>query len=411
MLETIREFALEQLAARDDLAPTQAAHTAAMIDLARRADAGLGDPEQGKAWAERLKADHDNLRVALGLALDTERLEAAADLGQALWWFWYLRGHWREGRDWLEQIIERIGDATDIAPAIHADLYKGTATLAKEQGLYTIAKVRYEQALAIYRASGDERGLATTLNNLGGLYHRQGQLAEARAAYIACLEHFRASGGTASVALVLDNLAIISQEHGLYDEALTYHEESLAIWRTLEDTRGLGNKLTSLGEFHLFQRAFDSAINDYAEALALSLVNDDKRARMSTLNGLGLAHYWQADLTASLRASRESLLLAQELGEQFFVALCLVSCAHVLGVRGMLEAAQLYGAAERLREAIQTPITPAYRPLYDEAVARSAAHHQQRLWAAAWSRGRSLPIAQAIELALSDSASLRTGSA
>lgn len=398
----IREFAIEQLAARDDLAPAQAAHAAAMVGLARRADAALGDPEQGRAAAERLEADHDNMRAALALAIDTERLEAAADLGQALWWFWYLRGHWREGGGWLEQIIAAC-DASrlPLPPAQRADLLKGAATLAKERGDYAAAEARYAESVAIYRAAGDRRGLATALNNLGGLYHRQIRAAEAEAAYTESLALMRELGLSAHVALVLANLAALSQDGGRYADSRAYSEEALGIFRQTGDSAGLANTLIGLGDLAMLQGDYAEAVRRHESALSIARELDDSRLAAAALLNIGQAEARRGRPAEALVRLQESIGLCQALGDQYALSNALDGCGDVAGSLGQIDAAAFYASAEALRADLGAPLPPAYRPAHEAAVARAAAPHPPEQWAAAWERGRLLTPAQAAARALS----------
>ncbi len=96
MLETIREFATEQLAASGEMIQAERAFEAFLITRAEAAEAGLSGPEQPE-WLERLEADHDNLRAALGRALERSDTEVALQLAPRLWQFWWLRGYLGEG--------------------------------------------------------------------------------------------------------------------------------------------------------------------------------------------------------------------------------------------------------------------------------------------------------------------------
>ena len=66
MLETIREYAAERLAASPEAARVRDAHAAAFLALV---EAG-GRPQSGlakKEWLERLDTEHNNIRAAIEL--------------------------------------------------------------------------------------------------------------------------------------------------------------------------------------------------------------------------------------------------------------------------------------------------------------------------------------------------------
>ena len=92
MLETIREYALERLVARGDDEAVRRRHAAFYLVLAEEAEPGLLGPQQ-REWLERLDSERDNIRAALGWALDAGEAEVGLRIGSALWRFWQLRNH------------------------------------------------------------------------------------------------------------------------------------------------------------------------------------------------------------------------------------------------------------------------------------------------------------------------------
>ena len=107
MLETVREYAWEKLAASGELASAQEAHAHFFLALAERADHELRGPDQ-RAWFLRLEREQDNLRAALRWLFDQddegERV-ASLRLAGALGWFWAMFGYHAEGERWLEKAL------------------------------------------------------------------------------------------------------------------------------------------------------------------------------------------------------------------------------------------------------------------------------------------------------------------
>ena len=109
LLRTIREFALEALASCGEALATRRAHAAYVLALAEQAAPHVQGAAQAR-WLRRLETEHDNLRAALRWLADAGEAERGLRVSNALLWFWFNRGHWREGRAWLERFLEAAED-------------------------------------------------------------------------------------------------------------------------------------------------------------------------------------------------------------------------------------------------------------------------------------------------------------
>ena len=157
MLETIREYAAEQLEAAGETADRQRRHATFLLDLAEAAYPNLkGDP---KAWLDRLDADHDNLRAALDRLTAAGETQLALQLSGALWKFWYQRGHISEGR---RRLVAALA-ADDGQTLARARALNGAGGLTGEYDDIAVARRFDEEALALYTALGDAEGIAVTL--------------------------------------------------------------------------------------------------------------------------------------------------------------------------------------------------------------------------------------------------------
>src|SRR5918993_381173 len=151
LLETIREFGIEQLEAHGESEDAQARHAGFFLTLVEEAAPDLHGPTQ-RAWLERLETEHDNIRAALGWSL-THEPEAALRIGAALFWFWYYRGHLTEGRDWIERALATGASAS---PDVRARVLNWSSAFAWERADYATAALRSEEALALARSAGDQ---------------------------------------------------------------------------------------------------------------------------------------------------------------------------------------------------------------------------------------------------------------
>ena len=384
MMETVRDFGLERLAAAGlgEADAVRAAHAEWCLALAQEAVAAVGGPAQ-EAWLRRLDQEHDNLRAALTWATGGVALRLAG----ALWRFWYTYGYLSEGRRWIEAALTRSGQQPS---AERAAALVGGGALAQAQGERERARALLEEGLTAYRATGDSAGMATSLNFLGlvarddgetgravalheealalaraandrwrttfSLNHlgpalvRQGHLAEASARLDESLALARGQGDRWGAALALANLGEIAQQRGDPAAAAALHAESLALYREIGDRRGIALTLTHLGTATLI-------LGDRERAIAL---HEESRARFRDLGDLpGLArallNLGQALLAGdrprqAAAACREGLTLAAQLTDHHLLATGLELLAAVALKSGLTDrASRLSAAADRLR--------------------------------------------------------------
>ena len=245
LLETVREYGLEQLAASGDELASRERHAAWCLALARRAEPELLGPQQ-RSWSERLDNEHANLRAALTWLIDQGEAERALRLSGALWVFWFLRGHLREGYDWLTRTLA-IADDADPAGRVYALWAAGM--LAWAQGDFPQAEEHGAQARELAEAHGLEFGLATALYLLFLTIEMQGRNEEAvplgEASVALCGRPGAAPGSRTSSPRRSGTRLGVKQGHRARGQA--WIEEGLALHRNFGSKQGLGNKLSDLG--------------------------------------------------------------------------------------------------------------------------------------------------------------------
>jgi predicted ATPase len=112
MLETIREYALERLTSSGEVEEVQRKHAQYYLTLAEATQPQVSVPwDEVDWWSKftRIEREHDNLRAALGWAVQNLEVETGARLAIALWWFWIERGYLSDGRRWMETILALDG--------------------------------------------------------------------------------------------------------------------------------------------------------------------------------------------------------------------------------------------------------------------------------------------------------------
>jgi predicted ATPase len=157
MLETIHEYAQEQLEASGEAAALQERHADYFLRVALEADPHMYGPERD-VWMERLDREEANLRAALAWSkADKDAVQTGLRLVGVLAFYWILRGSEREGRAWLEGMLERT-DGTDRSAA-RGQALLGAGWMAWAEGDYAAASLRAEESLSIARVREDKRAI------------------------------------------------------------------------------------------------------------------------------------------------------------------------------------------------------------------------------------------------------------
>jgi predicted ATPase/DNA-binding CsgD family transcriptional regulator len=165
LLDTLHTFAREHLEATDDAARTRRRHAEHHLALAERAERALIGPDQ-RTWLDRLERELGNLRLALRWAVDGGETELALRLSTALWFFWDMRGHLREGQQWLDTALAMpapVAGASLRAAALNA---AGWLALVQHAS-YGPAIVLLEDAASTAETAGDKAALVRAQAFLG----------------------------------------------------------------------------------------------------------------------------------------------------------------------------------------------------------------------------------------------------
>jgi tetratricopeptide (TPR) repeat protein len=312
MLETIREFAREQLHGLPEVEDLREAHANWFLTLAETAD---WDDVTGQAdLLDRLEADHANLRQAIAFyeARGTDGLSKRVRLVAALAHFWWIRGYFTEGRRLLESAIAGRGDipSQDCSAAI-----SGAALLAEAQGDLERAEQLHHEALAIRRETGDPKGIARSLTGLGAIARQRGDLATARSHHEEALDAWRDAADAPGTAGALLDLGLIRLLEGDYTDAETTLRESLGVFQRLGDIGGEATALHSLGALAVSKGDLPDAIARFSESLRTWRILGNQQMIATDLANLGEAHHLSGSLDTAETLYQEARTLFEDLGD------------------------------------------------------------------------------------------------
>ncbi len=345
MLEAVRAFAAERLAASGQAPRLRRAHARAVLALIEALGDDLLGPDQAVAL-DTVERELGNLRVALATATETGDAETALRLGAAAVRFWDVRNYRGEGVAWLETALAMPAAAT-VDARYRAAASHAAGTLAEGMNDYPRAQRAHRVALSLWQGLGDARGLAATYSSLGTNAHDQGDLDEAVSLHRQAVEWSRTAGDDRQLARSLGNLGVAALFLGDDLAAAAHWRESLPLLRRIGDHRWLSTTLGNLGVVTLRRGDRDGAIEMYGEALALARQIGDRAGTTSALINLGELALASGESDRAGDLYREALDIARQTGEPRLVAVARWN----LGMMAVF-AADLAAGTEAIGEAI-----------------------------------------------------------
>jgi non-specific serine/threonine protein kinase len=263
MLETIREYALEQLAASGEAPGIRRLHAYAFLALAETAWEAPDGPITER-WIRRLRPEIGNLRVALAWALDDDP-DKAEQLFGALVLYWVMHGSLTEGRDLAERMLQRNPGAPDRH---RARLLLAAGWLAMDHGDLTIAETHLTEAVARARDADDERLLIECWSILG-LVALKGNHPERARQLFDEVRMRTVRSEPIHLAMTTANLGQVAMAMGDLPEAQDLFEEALAIHQAGSGPTGVGFGYMYLGQLLVARRAYARAVACFRTSFTL----------------------------------------------------------------------------------------------------------------------------------------------
>jgi predicted ATPase/DNA-binding SARP family transcriptional activator len=359
LLETVRQYAAERLAASGEEERVRARHAAFVVELVRTWEPDFITPRRRIAF-QHVMPEMDNIREALSWTRQNAP-ETHIQLVGALWWFWYSTRHWVEASSWIDsalQLEEAARPGVERAALLFA---AGALASLRAQGQTAIPLL--EEAAALAEAGGHGRLRAYALNYLGMAYTQQAR-PEGRAPSEQAAAWFRENGDDYGLRLALLLLGLAAAGRGDMDNGVRLTEEAVAVARRFGEDRELSVALQNLALLHLMKGDLDQA-----EPL----------------------------LMESFAASRRDL-------SYLFVATSLDTLGEARIRRGrILEAARILGAAEAIRDLIGARPFPIMRVRLEPLLASLLTGEHAVAFAAAWAAGRELGPTAVLDEILAES--------
>ena len=357
MLEPVRQYALEKMREAGEEGETRRRHAGFYLDFAEKTEPLIKGWDQVE-WLDRLEAENDNLRAAIGWLIEAGDAPTAARFGKPLGMYWVMRTRHTEGRLWMEQVLS----SEDLPAQMRGRALWALAACVYGSGDDERHMAISEEATAVFREIGDRHGVAYALGMIGFASLQLGDLDRADEALEEALRLFREEGDEWAMAQILTHLAVAPLRRGDFGRSKEYAEEALAL------TRRTGDRL--------------------AADIALSML-----AQIAWESG---------EPERATRYFREALVLAHEVRNRASIVYYVTWLAAVAVAKNdPRRAARLLGAADLMQQTAKTPLyAQADRDLQRRVASDARELLGEQAWATAREEGRAMTTEQAIQHAL-----------
>lgn len=409
LLETLRDYALEQLKARGEYERLRDWHSSYYLSVAEAAEIELRGSQQ-IMWRTRLMEERDNFRSALwwplqranvkastiisgiehpkngivserqatGKAVEKETawsettlstgqlaVDVALRLASALRPYWEWQGHLVEGRRWLNAAlgIELAKNAGKTTLAARAKALSEISRLACLQNEQDKAIEFAEASIMLWRQLDNPEGLATALLHRGWAAHALGEYEQAKSCYEEGRQLLSPTGNVWLRAQMLFYLGAVAGFNYDFEQMRAYYAQSRELFEQVGDKSAIADVLKDQGGLLILEGNFSQAIDNLVRSLDLS----------------------------------------HEMGQKQFVAMGTGLLGYAVGARAepdpetaTLQAALLWGAAEAFREAIGVDTWLSSFPAAQIMRQQILERVEEASWRSAWRSGRELTEGQIV---------------
>jgi non-specific serine/threonine protein kinase len=312
MLETMREYGLEQLEATGELQAARDMHATYYVELGAWLDPNRLQP--GERFDDRLRqidAEHSNLRAALTHLARRGNASSVLELAGWLAVFWCHRDHLREGRQWLDWGLAHTSETPTVA---RGRALVGLGLMLWTQGDADASVTASEAGLAIAEACDDSVMVSLAMHDLGLVETGRRRWADAARWFEQALERWRAHGMSTAEGAVLHQLGGIARELGDGKRAANHAEAALALFRSVGHHAHAALALRNLALLARDRSDDVGALRNIQESLRLWTSLDQPWASTRALAFLGAlaADYDQAEAAATLVGAIDAVLAAND---------------------------------------------------------------------------------------------------
>jgi predicted ATPase/DNA-binding SARP family transcriptional activator len=356
ILETIREYAREQLDASGETESLQTQHLNYFVNWIQLAVEQMHHADQ-KRWFRECDVELNNLRAALVFATARKHYDALANLVSALDFFWMLRGHHLEGRVWTERACALIPDSADTRARARAASAAASQTYWNEA--HTTAQAYAEQALTLFTDLEDAKGVALMFHYLGAIEVNRDNFDAAASLMDQSKQAALRAQCEWLYSWALNLLGILATDRNEEDHAQDYFQAALTAAMKIQDLQQIARVSVNLGVIFGQRYNHDQAIQHFQDAIQLfTELEMDTQVGWAQVE-LGRVLVKAKQFPKALEMFSNGLRRIRETSFHSGIAVALTGIAVIHSHMGEnIHAANLLGAAENIWQASDMRPTP-----------------------------------------------------
>jgi predicted ATPase len=394
MLETIREYALEQLQQAGEAEEVRRRHLEWCVALVEPIEPGVLDP----TLLAPLTPEHSNLRAGLRAAIETRHVEAGLRIAASMWLPWYLSGSYTEGRGWIVELLSL--PVSTSATAARGYALAAVGHLAYCEGDFTASERMLEDARLQAEELGNELLGGLHVHLQANLARARGELTRARSLHETALATFRRLNHQMLAAISQVVLARVLYELGESQLALMHAAESYALFRDSGNHWGMGGAQYVQAGIDADAGNLVSARAGFEACIAHYQAIDELQGLGWSLLALGHVLVSLGEESAARQHFGECLTLAQRAGDRLTLARGLEGLAGTLAAESPQDAVRLAAAGDSVRAHVGASRPPRDELRFGKWIEQTRRALDPAMFEKTWAAGYALEASRAVAEAL-----------
>ena len=409
-LETIRQYAREKLLETDEAVGVRNYHLDFFIDMTFRSDEEYMNPRQDDVF-KKMISEYDNIRSALSWAAESNLEKAIILLTAASTiWPWILQGKITDANEWCKHILSQLNslsqdelDKIKDVSKLKARVLNRYAQVLMNMGSHQASRIAVEESIKLAEETSDQEILAEALATFGHCALYAGEPDSALEAAEEAINICEREGYTKLLFWAYDAMIHIYTVTDRKSEATRYYKKGIDLLKKAGVPVDPISTAVGLTEDPFRDNDLDGALKYMDNAIEIMTERNDK---------YGLT-YMQSNFAHTLREHREfekaliyyrrTIRLWQDWGHRAAIAHQLECFGFIAqALEDTSRAARLFGAAETIRNSINSLRTPSEQKEFEEVKSQLQVEMEEIEFNKAWEEGRSSTIEQAIEFALEE---------